>query len=411
MSGTATIVWTNPAPSNTQELYYGKDALVTGLPGTGGGWIADANNPLSGSIGSETIPNLDDNVKYIFLVRGDCANTQDIYSRSSGIKWVCGGIQTQGPIAGILSYTLSVDPSVSNPGSAVGRIVVILQGVDISSFASIYKTKVYTAPFSSSYTDQFNGIVGNMAWTIAVSYESANYPHTELHTCSSTQFLTSVSQGTTLIHIRNGLVLGTLSQLSGNSLGLLSNTLDAGNGVNSDVSILVATASPVQLQCTIPDIPLGTQLFARQIRGGTQINGGLFTYTDSASYISSVPWSLQNSDTIEIVNSGTLGYIFRQPLLTKASTPSNGYNVEVSIDVPQGSDTHLTINAKEYDYATGTSVSLTTGTITILQGTTRIITFVPSTLTSYQFSRSTVVDTSIITGTTSIAVPYYYTPI
>lgn len=410
MSGTATIVWTNPVPSNQQELYYGKDALVTGLPGSGGGWIADPNNPLSGSTGSETITNLDDNVKYDFLVRGDCSNTTDIYSRSSAIKWVCGAIQTQGPVNGTLSYTLNVDPSVSNAGSAVGRLVIILQGTDINNASVVYATKTYTAPFSASYTDQFTGVIGDMSWTISVGYQSANYPYTQLYTCSSTQFTTSNAQGVTLVHVRNGLALGTLSQLVISSTSVLPNTLDAGNGANINISTLVTTASPVQIQCTMPDVSLGKQLFARQVRGGIQVAGGVFTYTGSSSNISSVPWSLQNGDIIELVDAGTTGYIFRQPILTKATSPSNGYNVHVSIDVPQGADTHLTVSASEYDYSSGTSLPITTGTITIPQGSLSISTFVASALTSDKFSRSTLTNLGVITGTTSIAVPYYYIP-
>lgn len=408
MSGTATIVWTNPTPSNQQELYYGKDSLVTGLPGSGGGWIADPSNPLSGTVGSQSITNLDDNVKYIFLIRGDCSNTQDIYSRSTAIKWVCGGIQTAGPTNGTLSYTLSIDPSVSNGGAAVGRIIVKLQGKDTSSGAITYKTKVYTAPFSTSYTDQFTGVIGSTNWTLSVQYQSANYPYTELHTCSSVQFPTSSVPNTTLVHVRNGLTLGTLSQVTISSTSVLGNTLDSGNGTNLDITALVTIAAPVQVKCTIPDISLGTQLVARLIRGGIQVTGGLFTYTGSSTNISSVPWSLQNGDIIEIANATTTGYIFRQPLFIKTSIPSNGYNINVSIDVPQGSDTIVTITAKEYDYSSGTSIPITTGGITVLQGSTSAAVFVASTLTSDQFSRSTITDIVVPTNTSTVTVPYYY---
>lgn len=408
MSGTATIVWTNPTPSNQQELYYGKDSLVSGLPGSGGGWIADTGNPLSGTIGSQSVPNLDDNVKYVFLVRGDCSNTQDIYSRSSAIKWICGGIQPQGPIGGTLAYTLSVDPSVSNAGSAVGRIVVTLRGVDTNNGSVTYKTKIYTAPFSASYTDQFTGVIGNATWTLLTNYQSPNYPHTDLHLCSTSQFTTTSVPSTTLVHARNGLALGTLSQLVFNSIAVLGSALDAGNGTNIDVTATISNSSPVSIQCTIPDVASGTQLYARQIRGGIQVNGGIFTYTGSLSNISSVPWSIQNEDIIEIVDANTLGYVFRQPLFTKTSTPSNGYNITVSIDVPQGSNTTLTIAAREYDYSSGISSPITTGGLTIPQGLTKATIFVATSLGASQYANATITDINIGTSTTSVVVPYYY---
>lgn len=409
MSGTATITWSNPTPSNPQELYYGKDTLVSGLPGSGGGWIADSNNPLSGTTGSQTISNLDDNVKYAFLVRADCANTTDTYSRSSALKWVCGGIQTQGPTGGILSYTLSVDPSVSNAGSAVGILEVYLVGVDRNNASVTIKSNRYTLPFSSSYTDQFNGVIGNIDWTLKVRYRASSYPNDELHECSSQAFSTSTQAGITLIHIRNGLTLGTLSQVTIASTSSLPVAIDAGYGTNIDISALTISSSSQQVACTIPDVQIGTQLFARQIRGGIQIAGGLFTYIGSNTNITSTPLSLQNGDVIEVVNSDTLGYVFAQPLVTKTTTPSNGYNITPKIDIPQGSDTQVIISFREFDYSSGTTIQRTSGTIVIPQGSTTIApVFLASSLTVDQYNRATIVEARVGTATSTIAVPYYY---
>lgn len=409
MSGTATIIWTNPTPSNTQELYYGKDALVTGLPGSGTGWTPYSGNPFVGTIGSVTIDNLDDNVKYNFLVRGDCAGTADIYSRSSGLKWVCGSIQITGPTMGSLTYNLIVDPSVSNSGSTIGQVVVSLTGVDRTNGSVVRLTKTYAPPFNSTYTDVFTNVIGNVDWTLRVSYKTSTYPNEELYSCSSETFSTTVAPSTTLVHVRNALNLGTLAQVVFGSTPKVTSTLDAGYGANVDISALVTTASPIQLYCTLPTTPNGTQLVARQIRNNTQIAGGTFTYIGSNSAISSIPWTLQNGDIVEITDSVNIGYIYNQVLATKVSTPSLGYSFSLSIDIPQGGLVEAQTNIVMYDYATGVSETIQ-GFASIPAGqVTSAPFFLATTLTTDQYNRAAFTTTQVLPTSNLIGRPYYYT--
>lgn len=406
MSSTATISWNNQT-SGTQELYYGADSLVSGLPGTGGGWTPYSGNPIAPSIGSVTLNNLSDNVKYQFLVRADCANSNNIYSKSSGIKWVCGSVQAQSPVNGILSYTLNVDPSVSNPGSAAGRIAVSLIGVDSNNNAVIAKHNYYQAPYQLSYTDQFTGVIGNVTWSLKVSYDQSAYPYTKLHECSSQLITTTVPTGSTTIHVRNALASGVLSQLFLQGGPQSVGSLDAGYGANLDITSLQTVGAPLQASVTLIGIPSGTQLIARQIRGGAQIAGGLFTYVGAMSNISSVPWTLQQGDTIQVSDSATLGYIYRQPLITKL----NGeYSFSFDMDVTQGSATAITITARAYDYGTGATEAITSGTITLAQGQTQSsVSTANTTLSPSQYATATITDIIVTTPGSSIAVPYSYT--
>lgn len=405
MSATATISWNNQT-SSTQELYYGPDSLVSGLPGTGGGWVPYSGNPIASSVGSVTITNLSDNVKYQFLVKADCANSNNIFSQSSAIKWVCGSIQVQGPTNGILTYALSVDPSVSNAGSAVGRITVSLVGVDNINGAVISKSNFYIAPFAPTYTDQFTDVVGNVTWTIKVSYDAVSYPNTKLHECSSQSLSTSVPTGSTIMHVRNGLMVGTLSQLFVNNGPILASALDAGYGSNEDITSLLTTAVPLNLSCTLAGVNPGTQFLARQVRAGAVVGGGLFTYVGASSAISSVPLSIQNGDVIEICDSTTSGYIFRQPLITKNN---GGYDFSFKIDAPQGSSTAVTITARAFDYASGVTEAISSGTITLAQGQTQSpTTHASTTLTAAQYANATITDIVVTTPGAQIAVPYYY---
>lgn len=405
MSATATISWNNQT-SGTQELYYGADSLVSGLPGTGGGWNPYSGNPIAPSVGSATLTNLYDNVKYQFLVRADCSNSANLYSQSSAIKWVCGSIQASGPVNGILTYTLSLDPSVSNPGTAVGKVTVSLVGVDSNNNAVISKSNSYIAPYQPSYSDQFTGVIGNVTWTLKVSYDAAAYPNNELYECSSQTITSSVTQGTTIAHLRNSLMGGLITQLFANSTPVGSGTLDAGYGSNIDFTSFLTVATPLQLAVTLSGVTNGTQLMARQIRGGTQVNSGLFTYVGNMSSISSVPWSIQPYDIIEICDSSTLGYIFRQPLISKTST---GYSFQFNMDVPQGGATAVTINARAFDYSSGATEAITSGTITLPQGSTvSPVTTATTTLLPSQFANATITDIVVITPGSQIAVPYYY---
>lgn len=409
MSSTANISWNNQAPSNTQELYYGRDALVTGLPGSGVGWIASDQNPLAGSLGSLIISNLDDNVKYKFIVKSDCTNSQNIYSQSTAIKWVCGNITVQPPSGTSVGYTLNVDPSVSNPGSVIGNIVATLIGVDRINKGVIVKTKSYGAPFSSSYTDQFNNVVGSVDWTIKVSYETSTFPSTKLHECSSQTFSTTIGSGLSIVHLRNALKQGVVSQITIAGVSELGNTLDAGFGDQADITSLVTSGTPLQIACTLTGVITGTQLQARQIRGGVDINGGAFTYVGANSNISSVPWALSSGDIIQISDAGEIVYFYKQPLVTKTTTPSNGFNVTASMDATRGANTPLTAIVKSFDYSSGAVDSGTTTSILVPQGqTTSNTVFVASNLTADQFTRAVVTQVTLTTGVSGVNVPYYY---
>lgn len=406
MSTTATINWTNNSPSNTQEVYYGKDLLVTGLPGTGTGWIGSDQNPLTGSAGSLIISNLDDNVKYKFLVKTDCTNSQNIFSQSTGIKWVCAPLATSGPSSGILAYTLSVDPSVSNPGSPITKIVVTLIGTDRINQGVVYQTKKYGAPFSSSYTDQFNMVNGDVDWVVRVTYEQGTLPIVTVHECSSAPYSTISPPSTSYVQVRNALQQGTLSQLTIGPAAVVPTNLDAGNASRADVSAIVPN-NPVSVTCSFADILPGTQLFARQIRAGAQIAGGLFGYIGANSPVSSVLWTIQNGDIIEIADAFEQGHVYRQRLVLKNSSVSNGYDVTLKIDIPQGAPTSYTVKFTGYDYSSGATENLST-VITMPQGqTTSSTTHVVSTLTATQYAGATISSVCVVPPS-GITVPYYY---
>lgn len=403
MSATAVINWTN-ASGSAQELFYGKDLLVTGLPGVGSGWTPSPNNPLGSSVGTQTISGLDDNVKYKFLVKGDCTNSQNIYSQSTALKWVCGAIQTPGPQLGVLSYVLQVDPSVSNSGSPISSIEVQLIGVDRTNFGVIYQTKVYSAPYSSSYTDQFNNVNGDVDWTLRAVYKTGSYPSIEIHECSSQVYATTANPGTSYIQVRNALVDGVLSQLTLGITPQLSSTLDPGYAAKVDITSLLVGGSMQQPYCTLNTIPLGTQLFARQIREDAQLTGGLFTYIGTNSPISSVPWSLQNGDIIEITPAFVNAYIFRQPIITKNA---GGYDLSLKVDVPLGSVSSYTIHFTAYDYSSGATENLT-ATLSIAQGDTEAsVVHVNTTLTTDQYSKATI-SSLCLTADSGISYPQSY---
>lgn len=400
---TINITWDNQSPSTTQEAYYGKDTLVTGVPGSGTGWLPSDQNPLPGSAGTLTFTGLNDNVKYKFLVRSDCANSQNIFSQVTGIKWVCGSIQTTGPSSGILAYTLLVDPSVSNSGSPVTKITVTLSGVDRINQSTLYQTKSYGAPFSSTYTDQFNNVNGDVDWTLRVTYDYGTFPQVEVHECSSQTYSTTAAPTISYGHLRNALSQGVVSQFSIGTTTQLGSVLNPGYSSKSDVTSFIPT--PSQVSCTLSGVPLGTQLQARQIRGGAPISGGLFTYGGPNSNISSTPYTLQNGDVIEITDAFQNGYIYKQQIITKVGT---GYDVTLKIDIPQGSATSYTVNFTAYDYSSGATENLST-TINLPQGQTVSPTVhTVSTLTPTQYTGATI--TSIcITLPGGISAPYYYT--
>lgn len=399
---TANITWTNQSPSNTQELYYGRDLLVTGFPGSGTGWIASDQNPLPGTQGSISIAPLDDNVKYKFLVRSDCANSQNIFSQSTAIKWVCGGIQTSGPSSGILAYTLQVDPSASNAGSAVTKLVVTLTGTDRLNQGFLYQTRSYSAPFSSSYTDQFNNVNGDIDWTLRVTYEQGTFPQVIVHECSSQTYQTVAAPLTSYLHIRNALTQGVVSQVSLGTNPQLPSILNSGYASKSDITSLIA--NPQQITCTLSDVPLGTSLQAKQIRGGTTITGGSFTYGGSNSNISATPWTLQNGDVVEITDASKTGYIYRQHLVSKGSS---GYDITVKIDTPQGASTSYTVKFTAYDYSSSATENLT-ATITLASGQTVSPTIhIPTTLLPDQFFQATITAICVIPPS-GISAPYYY---
>lgn len=406
---TANITWVNASPSNPQELYYGKDALVTGFPNTGTGWVADSNNPLPASTGSETITNLNDNVKYKFLVKTDCTNSQNIFSQSTAIKWVYQPIQTTGPTGGTLSYVLPIDPSVSNSGSIIGEVVVTLSGIDKINNGVLIQQKVYTAPFSSSYTDQFNNVNGDVNWTLKVAYKTSSYPSMPLYDCSTQSFSTTSAPGTSYLQIRNALALGILGQITIATTNVLGQTLDAGYASKIDISSLITGGAPLQTYCTLPSTLQGTQLIARQIRAGTQINGGLFTYSGSNTPISSVPWALQNGDLVEITDYSSQAYIYKQTIITKTSTPSLGYNVSLTLDISLADNNDYDIYFTAFDYSSGASEPLVTNVTT--QGGSNLpssIQFVPTTLTAAQFANATITSLCINSDSASVGVPYYY---
>lgn len=411
MSSTANISWNNQSPSNTQELYYGRDTLVTGFPGSGTGWTASTQNPIPGNVGSLAITNLDDNVKYKFIIKSDCTNSYNMYSSSTAIKWVCGNLQMQTPSGSSVGYTLSVDPSTGNPGSAIGNIVVTLVGVDRVNQGVVIKSKTYAAPFSSPYSDQFNNVVGSVDWTIKVSYQTSNFPAVRLYECSSQIFSTNLTAGSSLVHLRNGLKQGLVSQLTIGGIAQLGAPLDAGYGDQADITTLVAGGSPLQVSCTLTGIIVGTQLQARLVRAGTVVTGGAFTYIGSNSNISSVPWSLQNGDVIQISDADEIVYFYRQPIITKTTIPSNGYNLSLSMDTVRGADTPVVLTVKAYDYGSSATDQHTTssGNITVLQGQTKSNTFfIASSLTADQFTRAVVSNVSISTGVSGVNIPYYY---
>lgn len=404
MSATATISWSNQASGSNQELYYGKDLLVTGLPGTGSGWTPSDQNPLPPTAGTLTLSNLDDNVKYKFLVKSDCTNSQNIYSQSTAAKWVCGALQTSGPQSGILSYVLQVDPSVSNAGSAITSIDVQLIGVDRVNFGTLYQTKTYVAPYSGSYTDQFNNVNGDVDWTIRVVYKTGSYPTLEIHECSSQTYATTAQNGISYLQIRNALVDGVLSQLTLGGVPQLGSTLDPGYASKSDVTALISGGNPLLPTVTLAGVTAGTQLYARQIRGGAQIVGGLFTYTGSNSAISSVPWSILNGDIIEVTPAFINAYVYRQPIVSKNA---GGYDLNLNIDVPIGSSSSYVVKFTAYDYSSGVAEQLT-GTLTILQNNTFAATVhLNTTLTSDQYARATISSLCVQTGG-SIAAPHSY---
>lgn len=411
MSSTANISWNNQSPSNTQELYYGRDALVTGFPGTGTGWIASTQNPIPGNVGSLSITNLDDNVKYKFIIKSDCTNSYNMFSSSTAIKWICGNLQLQAPSGSSVGYTLSVDPSTGNPGSSIGNIVVTLVGVDRVNQGVIVKSKTYAAPFSSTYSDQFNNVIGSVDWTIKVSYQTSNFPAIRLYECSSQIFSTNLTAGSTLVHVRNAMKQGLVSQLTIGGTSELANPLDAGYGDQADITTLVAGGTLLQVACTLTGVIAGTQLQARLIRAGTVVTGGAFTYIGANSNISSVPWAIQNGDVIQISDANEIVYFYKQPIVTKTTIPSNGYNVSLSMDIARGADTPLIVTVKDYDYGSSATDLYTTatGNITVLQGQTKSNTFfIASTLTADQFTRAVVSNVSISTGVSGVNIPYYY---
>lgn len=406
MSATANISWVNES-GTTQELFYGPDALVTGLPGSGTGWIASTSNPLPPSQGSLTISSLDDNVKYKFLVNSNCTNSQNIFSQSTAIKWVYQPIVLVGPTSGVLPYTLPTDPSVSNPGSIIGEVVVTLVGVDRINAGVIQQVKTYTAPFSSSYTDQFNNVNGDVDWTLIVSYKTSNYPSTELYVGGTQMFSTASTVGTSYLQIRNALKQGILSQLTLNSTASLGTTLDAGYASKYDISSLITGGSPIQVSCTLSGVTQGTQLFSRQIRAGIQIAGGLFTYASANSNISSVPWNLQNGDIIEITDATSQGYIFRQRLVTKNALPTPGYDISLKLDVPQGGTTSYTVSFTAFDYSSGATENLSAVVTMTVGQSVSTLQHVNTTLLASQYANATITELCI-TPASNIGIPYYY---
>jgi len=404
MSATATISWQNQASGTTQELYYGKDLLATGLPGSGSGWLPSDQNPLPSAAGSATISNLDDNVKYKFLVKSDCTNSQNIYSSSTAVKWICGALQTSGPQSGTLVYTLQVDPSVSNAGSGITSIEVQLIGVDRVNFGNLYQVRTYSAPYSGSYTDQFNGVNGDVDWTIRVIYKTGAYPSTEIHECSSQAYSTTSIPGVSYLQVRNALVDGVLTQLSLNNAPQLAQTLTPGYASKTDVTALLSGGTPLQPTVNLTGVVSGTQLYARQIRNNAQLTGGLFTYAGSNSPISSVPWNIQNGDIIEITPAFTNAYVFKQTIVAKNT---DGYDLNVKIDVPLGAPSTYNISFTGYDYSSGESEHLT-GTVTIAQGDTEgTLVHIQSTLPTPEYTRATVTSVCFTTDA-GIAYPHIY---
>lgn len=408
MSTTATIDWTNQASGVTQELFYGPDALVTGLPGTGTGWVGASQNPLPSSAGTLTLTGLNDNVKYTFLINSNCTNSQNIYSQTSAIKWVYLPIVYTGPTSGILSFTLPIDPSTGNAGSVIGNVVVTLSGVDRINQGNIQQVKTYPAPLSSSYTDQFNNVNGDVDWTLTVSYKTAGYPSTELYVGSVNTFSTSSLAGVSYLQVRNALHQGVVSQLTLGTNSMLPNTLDSGYASKVDVSSVLSGGTTQQASVTLVGVIQGTQCYARQIRAGAQISGGLFTYIGTNSPISSVPWNIQNGDIVEVTDTTSQGYVFKQKLITKNENPTAGYDVSLKLDIPQGGSTSYTVHFTAYDYSSGASEQLT-AVVSITTGqTTSTLVHVNTTLSVLAYNNATITKICI-TPATNIGVPYYYT--
>ena len=417
MATTAVLNWTAQSGAITQELFYGKDAVVTGLPGSGTGWSAYSGNPMGPLVSTATINGLDDNVKYRYLVRTNCASNQSTFAQVTGTKSVCTSLSIGTPdTGGVLQYTLTVPGTFSTAGSNITGVTVTARGTNSSTNTVFYAEKTYTPPFSSSYTDVFSRIDGTFTswemYTIMKSGVGADIP---LFECGPRQQFNTVGTPKRL-YLINGTSSSSITELFLPDLSAITSGIPNYNYVASPVTqgttykpfINTLSTSFTTVGVTMSGVISGSLMYIRVIRAGSVVYGSGFTYTGNNTQAIPTQIQIHFNDVIEILDGGKTGAVIRQEFAIKVISPDNGYDLAINLDLPQSSNMNFDITMRAFCYSSGAAESYT-ATVTVTAGQTLSNTVhITSSMSPADFATAVITTFCVVPASSTIVVPSYY---
>lgn len=382
-----------------QEVHSGKKKVVTGNPDAGTGWTAYGGNPLANNATSAVITAIVQNVKYRFLHRtintpvgGSPQNCP--FTEQEDIMYNCGTLTKDSLIAGVMTYTHAAPASITDAGSEIDSVEIILIGSDAGNDTTTFIKKVFTpAAAVTGSTDTFNDVIGNKSWTLFKRFldNSGNI----LQDCNIVTFTTTAAGGNRIMYFRNGFYSAAITSILVENVNpptvekLLAayNPLVAGNAFAYDATALGATTQYIKVG--LSGMTNGTQLYAVHRRAGVALISNLFTYNGPSTLIFPTAIEFQGGDIVEFFQASRKDFLPFQIFVTKTAIPSNGYylNVQIAFVRPENNYFDVTFTAVNNNGG----IETYTVTVTVLAGQTFSgLVFQASSFTPLQYAKTTI---------------------
>lgn len=397
-----------------QQVFYGKKLIATGNPDSGTGWTSYSGNPLANNAVSASIAAITDNVKYRFLHRtintpvgGDPQNCT--FKEVEDIKYDCGSLTNDSLVSGTLTFTHAAPASVTDAGSEIDSVEIILTGFDAANNTTTFAKKVLTpAAAVAGGTDTFTDVVGDKSWKLfkRLKDNSGNI----LQDCNLITFNTTGAVGNRIIYFRNGLYTGSINSIlienvdppTVERLVAAFNPVEAGNTYIYDAVALGAT--PQYIKVGLTGIANGTQLYAIYVRAGAELYSEEFTYNGPDSLIFTNTSVLESGDTVNIMMATRKGFLPLQTLVTKKNVPTNGYeiNVQIFFERPENNYFDVTFTAVNNNGGIETFTIPVTVVAGNLYGTA---VFQASGFTPAQYAKTTIANSCVLPQDELLEVP------